>query len=462
MVIASALVASLCLASCLADPQASFIPKYHEGTPLAMRCVTLDPADFRGQPIYRIEFDIVNKDGGHESGMIHRSMQEFEQFDKMLHSRWFFDNIAEVVLPEEPTVEALNEYLQKAAGHTSILESTELSDFLGINWDGKDLKFMESLTEFMKVVIPQLYRAPEFAPEPPIFVNEYDAITAEETPFEVYVYLMAFRARGHLDEYLKFFNDFLNTYPSFEGEDVSPPGHDVVISPHFNQTFVHFLPGGYLNGHTVRISLLGKSKFNFLKEDLIRKKMTELYGHMNPKRILDIGTGPGFSAFVMAELFPEAEIVAVDMAAPYIRMARQWQEIRNVQNIQFYEANAEDLSFLESDSFDLINYAYVLHEMPADNCNRVVDEIYRLLNSGGVMNGFEVPYVEDPVQRFFYIESNTWGHHWDDEGEKGPEPYIEEYELGAELSNYLTEVGFVDVQQIEYTYFESVFLATKN
>ena len=46
------------------------------------------------------------------------------------------------------------------------------SDFLGINWSGSDLAFMESLEEFMKVVIPQAYRAPQFAPEPPVFDNE--------------------------------------------------------------------------------------------------------------------------------------------------------------------------------------------------------------------------------------------------------------------------------------------------
>eukprot|EP00088_Acartia_fossae_P057248 TRINITY_DN6677_c0_g1_i1.p1 TRINITY_DN6677_c0_g1~~TRINITY_DN6677_c0_g1_i1.p1 ORF type:complete len:395 (+),score=125.11 TRINITY_DN6677_c0_g1_i1:3-1187(+) len=393
--------------------------------------------------------------------MIHRSYEEFQKFDNMLHSRWVFDDISDVVLPEDHNVETLHEYLKVAATHESILKSTELSDFLGINWSGSDLKFMESLTEFMKVVIPTLYRSPEFPPEPPVFVNELDTITCEETPFEVYVYLEAFRARGHLDEYLKFFNDFLNTYPDFSEGDVAPPGHTVVIPPHFDQTYVHFLPGGYLNGHTVRMSYLGKSKFNFLHEDLIREYLTKYHGNSQPKRILDIGTGPGFSAFVLAEMFPEAEVIAVDLAAPYIRMARQWQTLRNITNIQFYQANGEDMSFLESGTFDLINYAYVLHEMPAENCRRMVNEMYRLLGSGGVMNGFEVPYVADPVERFFYIESNTWGHHWDDEGEKGPEPYIEEYELGAELTNTLEQVGFVDVQQIEYTYFESIFLATK-
>ena len=56
-----------------------------------------------------------------------------------------------------------------------------------------DLKFLQTLPDFMLVVIPPLYRAPEFAPEPPVFDNEMDAITSEETPFEVWTYLMAFR-----------------------------------------------------------------------------------------------------------------------------------------------------------------------------------------------------------------------------------------------------------------------------
>ena len=43
-----------------------------QGTPLGMRCVALDPQDFRGQPIYRIEFDIETPNNGKEEGMIHR------------------------------------------------------------------------------------------------------------------------------------------------------------------------------------------------------------------------------------------------------------------------------------------------------------------------------------------------------------------------------------------------------
>jgi len=451
---------------CIAAVSASYVPPYYEGEPLGLSVVSLDPPDFRGEDVYRLEFDLQTKSGNVEGGFIHRSWADFQLFDDKVHSLWLFENIDDVALPAEPSIAGLHDYMQACQQHDKIMEHNLMSDFLGINWSGSDLTFLSTLPEFMKIVIPQLYRAPEFAPEPPVFTSEIDAITAEETPFEVYVYLMAFRAQGHLEQYLEFFNDFTNTYPEYTGlpddSDVQPEGVEVAIPSHFNQTYVHFLPGGYLNGHTVRISYLGRSKFNFLHESLLTEWLTKLHGDKRPKRILDIGTGPGFSAFVLAQLFPEAEVVAIDLAAPYIRMARQWQDLRNITNIQFYHANAEDLSWLEDESFDFINYAYVLHEMPAENCLRIIDEMYRIMAPGATMNGFEVPFVDDLAMRLAYVEFNTWGHAWDAEGEKGPEPYMWEYEFGAQLSNTLEAVGFQNISQIEYSYFESIFLATKN
>ena len=161
-------------------------------------------------------------------------------------------------------------------------------------------------------------------------------------------------------------------------------------------------------------------------------------------------------------MFPDAEVVALDLAAPYIRMARMWAEMRNITNIQFYQANAEDMSWLESETFDFINYAYVLHEMPADNALRVVNEMHRLLKVGGTMNGFEVPFVDNLAARETYVLFNTWGHNWQDtEGGQGPEPYMQEYEFGVQLTNALTTAGFNSVDFIDFSYFEGIFLATK-
>merc|ERR1712106_716116 len=440
----------------------SYIPPYYEGLPTFVAVESLDPPDFRGEEVYRVQFSLDAEVEMPTEGFIHRSWDDFTKFDHLLKTHLMNFGLQS---PTEPTIGNLDDYMKRVMEHSNIVNSNILHDFLGINWSGKDLKFLQSLPEFMKVVIPPLYRAPDFAPEPPVFTDEADCITEEETPFEVYVYLMAFRSQTNLQEYLKFFETFTSTYPTFAGleddSDVQPDGVSVMIPPHFNQTYVHFLPGGYLNGQTVRISYLGKTKFNFLDELKIKEYLSMMYEDKNPKRILDIGTGPGFSAFVLAEMFPEAEIIAVDLAAPYIRMARKWQELRNVTNIKFYHANAEDLSWLESESFDLINYAYVLHEMPADDAMLIINEMYRLLVPGGIMNGFEVPFVEPLAEKWAYVLGNTWGHHWEDAGLHGPEPYMEEYQFGTMLTESLAAVGFSSVEYIDYSYFEGIFKAEK-
>merc|ERR1719323_485193 len=442
----------------------SYIPPYYEGTPTAVTVIRVDPPDYRGEESYRIEFALQpSKDGMPTEGFVHRTWEDFKKFDDLLTTHlinWGYD------FPTEPSIENLSAYLKRVLDGFLVVGSDPLNDFLGINWSGSDLKFLQSLPDFMFIVIPALYRAPEFPPEPPVFDTEYDVVTAEETPFEIWTYLMAFRSKAVINDYLAFFNNFLNTCPSFSGDDgdvdVLPPGVSIDMPYHFNKTFVHFLPQGYLNGHTVRISFLGKTKFNFLHEEKIEDWVRRLHGDKSPKRILDIGTGPGFSAFTYARVFPEAEVIGVDLAAPYIRFARQWNEIRNVSNVQFYAANAEDLSWLESESFDFINYAYVLHEMPAANALKVISEMYRLLAPGGSMNGFEVPFFENAIEREIGVLFNTWGYSWEDsDGPQGPEPYMQEYEFGTLILDSLAQVGFQDVEQIEFTYFDSVYIATK-
>ena len=77
---------------------------------------------------------------------------------------------------------------------------------------------------------------------------------------------------------------------------------------------MHFLPGGYLNGKTVRVSFLGDTKFTFLNENKLQEWFTKLYldeSQIDPKVILDVGTGTGGSAFVLGSMFPQANVLAV-------------------------------------------------------------------------------------------------------------------------------------------------------
>ena len=67
------------------------------------------------------------------------------------------------------------------------------------------------------------------------------------------------------------------------------------------------------------------NKFNFLNRQNLKEWFNKLHGHRRPRKVLDIGTGNGFSAIELALLFPNAEVWGVDMAAPYVRWDCMWQ-----------------------------------------------------------------------------------------------------------------------------------------
>jgi len=451
----------------------SYIPAYIEGTPLTGQVVGNAPADLRNEPLFRIEHKVqCNGNLKEERGLVHRTYTEFQTLDELIRSDFWLTNPPDDLPQEtEANVETLNLYLQLLYSENSILNSVIFADFLSINWDGKDISFMYSIVGFLKMLL--IARVPNFMPEPPRI--EKDAFVSDETPFERYLYFIAFKnSREDTPEYLKFFKSYLDTTPSWEGNDdnsdVLHPSqlHSVPLEyPYFyNHTYVHFLPGGYLNSKTVRMSYLGNSKFTFLNETILEEWLRKLYFDQNPvqevKNVLDVGTGTGGSAFVLGKLFPEAKITGVDMSPGYIRFCRAHGKLRNASNVEFYQGNAEDLSFISSNSVDFINFAYVLHEMPAVNSKKVVEEMFRILKPGGRINGFEVPFFRNPIMRYVTILFNNWNEDWHNEdGNQGPEPYIDEYENGLRLPHYMEEIGFTQVNEISYNYFESIFMATK-
>ena len=321
----------------------SYIPKVLNGSATSMNVVALDPPDFRRAPVYRIVFDVIRDDNGlQDDGLVHRAYEEFVHLNTLLVALSPEVVVGSLPSKEEANVESLDAYLQTISADPDLMASTVVTDFLSINWDGKELKFMNSFEDFMYMLTGA--RMPDFMPEPPVI--EMDTYLAEETPFEVYLYFKAFRHEmENTPEYLEYFGYYCDTTPEWSGpEDDNDVWHpsmttEVEIPYHYNFTYVHFLPGGYLNGQTVRISYLGKTKFSFLDEEKIRHWLEELHGDKSPKKVLDMGTGGCFSAFVMGEMWPEAQVIGVDLAPPYIRFCREWQKDREVpsDNVEFYQ-----------------------------------------------------------------------------------------------------------------------------
>ena len=97
----------------------------------------------------------------------------------------------------------------------------------------------------------------------------------------------------------------------------------------------------------------------------------------------------------------------VHLSAGQIRFCRLWAKYLG-SKVSLQWANSEKLPFT-SDSFDLVQYTYILHGMPTDTAFRVPTEMYRVMKSDGVLSGLEVPYFTFATTRDFLTNIFTWG-----------------------------------------------------
>ena len=92
-----------------------------------------------------------------------------------------------------------------------------------------------------------------------------------------------------------------------------------------------------------------------------------------PSRVLDLGTGTGLAAFVLARRFPEAEVLGVDVSERMIDVARGNTPPELASRVRFEQADAAQLPF-EDDSFQLVSLA---------NMIPFFDELERVTAPGG-------------------------------------------------------------------------------
>lgn len=115
----------------------------------------------------------------------------------------------------------------------------------------------------------------------------------------------------------------------------------------------------------------------------------------DPHSILDVGCGPGISAFALEDMHPDANIVGLDLAEKMIHRAQD-TGLEQGSSVDFLVGNAERLPFPDH-SFDLVtghSFLYLLEDRES-----VLREVERVLKSGG-----EVTFLEprkDPGMSWF-------------------------------------------------------------
>lgn len=114
------------------------------------------------------------------------------------------------------------------------------------------------------------------------------------------------------------------------------------------------------------------------------------YPDLQPRRILDLGCGPGTDTIAYKEAFPDAEVHGLDLSAPFVRFGHAWAEERGVE-LHFRQADARHTGFPDG-HFDLIVSHILFHETWHDIAPQIFAEAYRLLAPGGVFLNADVPY----------------------------------------------------------------------
>jgi ubiquinone/menaquinone biosynthesis C-methylase UbiE len=116
-----------------------------------------------------------------------------------------------------------------------------------------------------------------------------------------------------------------------------------------------------------------------------------------PRRILDIGTTVGHNIVPLALAFPQAEVIAIDTAAAVLRYGHARAQSLGAFNLQFVQADAEDLSRWPDGHFDWVQTTMFLHETSGKALPRILQEGFRVLAPGGLMLHLEQPQYSDDM-----------------------------------------------------------------
>ena len=154
-------------------------------------------------------------------------------------------------------------------------------------------------------------------------------------------------------------------------------------------------------------------------------------------RVLDVGSGPGRLARVLAErVFPGGTVVGVEAGSEMVQRARA--KVRGSRRaadrlVSFREARAQQLPFADAE-FDAVSCTLVLHHVAAPDRGVAVREMFRVLRPGGRIVIAEFAPGERPLlQRLPFLRRHQHGHH--------------DHDTLAEARELAESAGFVDLTQ---------------
>ncbi|MDB3923758.1 class I SAM-dependent methyltransferase [Luminiphilus sp.] len=201
---------------------------------------------------------------------------------------------------------------------------------------------------------------------------------------------------------------------------------DLQIPAYHTAVDIHCQPGGYhteyiendvaqgaIYDRAVYIYAMGQMGVNNADMgDSTVAWLKQQHPEFKPTRILDLGCAVGHSTLPYVSGFEDAEVHAIDVAAPMLRYAHARASSMGLP-VHFSQQNAETIDF-EDNSFDLVVSHILLHETSSAAIKNIIRECHRVLKPGGMMLHVETPPYEgmEPFDTFLFD--------WDSENNNEP------------------------------------------
>ena len=187
-----------------------------------------------------------------------------------------------------------------------------------------------------------------------------------------------------------------------------------------------------------------------------RKKVVEIVGKNNPKQILDIATGTGDLALMMAKLNP-VKVVGLDISAGMLAVGKQKIAKANLSDkIEMIVGDSEDMPF-DDNTFDAITVSFGVRNFA--HLDKGITEIARVLKPTGVLVILETSNpTKFPFKQGYKLYTNLFlpivGKLFSKD--KVAYSYLSEsansFPFGNEFNNILQKNGFTNTEHKPVTF----------
>ncbi|MGH2665776.1 bifunctional demethylmenaquinone methyltransferase/2-methoxy-6-polyprenyl-1,4-benzoquinol methylase UbiE [Flavobacterium sp.] len=187
-----------------------------------------------------------------------------------------------------------------------------------------------------------------------------------------------------------------------------------------------------------------------------RKKILKMVAQKNPETILDIATGTGDLAILLANTQAK-KIIGLDISAGMLEVGKQKIAHKNLSDtIEMVLGDSEKIPF-EDHSFDVVTVAFGVRNF--ENLEQGLSEILRVLKPNGLFVILEtsVPDKFPYKQGYRFYTKNILpiiGRLFSKD--KVAYQYLSDsasiFPYGEQLNNILRKIGFIDVKHLPQTF----------